>query len=209
MPVQLRFDTGLSGAEYVTREVWRLATLPQCPLHPRGGCGFARHGCYERKSPPGTLVARWYCPLGHCTFSLLPDHLAAQFPGTLEQLEQVVAAAEAAPSVHGCADALRVDEVELPGALRWLRRRLDAVRALLPMVFTLLGLPLQGGAVTIGALRRHLGVDCALPCLRQMLSKVLAALASPLGFRRRARAGADRTRTVQQPMGPDPPAAAS
>ena len=174
-----------------------------------GCCGFARHGCYERKCPPGTRIARWYCPLGHCTFSLLPDHLAAQFPGTLAHIEQAVAAAEAAPSLQACADALRADEVELPGALRWLRRRLDAVRALLPMVFTLLGLPLQGGAVTLGALRRHLGVDCALPCLRQMLSKVLAALASPLGFRRRARAGADRTRTVQQPMGPDPPAVAS
>ena len=78
MPVQLRFETGLTGADYVTREAWREARLSRCPLHPRGGCGFARHGTYERKTPAGTLIARWYCPQG-----LLPDHLAARFPGTL------------------------------------------------------------------------------------------------------------------------------
>ena len=83
MPVQLRFDTGLAGAEYVTRELWRRAILPRCPLHPRGGCGLARHGSYARKRPAGTRIARWYCPQGHRTFSLLPDHLAARFPGTL------------------------------------------------------------------------------------------------------------------------------
>ena len=78
MPVQLRFETGLAGAEYVTRELWRRAILPRCPLHPRGGCSLARHGSYARKRPAGTRIARWYCPQGHCTFSLLPDYLAAR-----------------------------------------------------------------------------------------------------------------------------------
>jgi hypothetical protein len=54
IPVQLRFETGLTGAHYVTREGWREARLSRCPLHPRGGCGFARHGTYERKTPAGT-----------------------------------------------------------------------------------------------------------------------------------------------------------
>jgi hypothetical protein len=65
------------------KQGWLSATLPRCPLHPQGGCGFARHGTYERVSPPGTRVARWYCPEGHCTFSLLPDCLAARLSGTL------------------------------------------------------------------------------------------------------------------------------
>ena len=39
-------------------------------MHPQGGCGFARHGSYERVDPPGTRIARWYCRVGHQTFSL-------------------------------------------------------------------------------------------------------------------------------------------
>jgi hypothetical protein len=209
MPVQLRFDTGLAGAEYVTRQAWRLATLPHCPLHPGGGCGFARHGTYARKTPAGTLVARWYCRLGHCTFSLLPDHLAARFPGTLGEIEHAVAAAEAAPSLEACADALRRDAVGLDSALRWLRRRLDPVRALLPLVLTLLPEALQGCAPSLAALRRHLGLggECVLEHLRRRLGEVLGALASPLGFRRRGTGGGAAVRGPQQPMGPDPPAA--
>ena len=107
MPVQLRYETGLTGAEYVTAEGWRLARLERCPLHPHGGCGFARHSTYRRKKPPGTYIARWYCPQGHCTFSLLPDHLAARFPGTLAEIEQVVATVEQASSVEAAANALR------------------------------------------------------------------------------------------------------
>ena len=62
------------------------------PIAARGGCGFSSHGAYERKCPAGTLIARWYCPQGHRTFSLLPDHLAARFPGTLSEIEHVVEA---------------------------------------------------------------------------------------------------------------------
>jgi len=209
MPVQLRFDTGLAGAEYVNRELWRWATLACCPLHPRGGCGFARHGSYARKTPAGTRIARWYCPQGHCTFSLLPDHLAARFPGTLAEIERVAAAAEAAHSLQACADALRPEPIGLPGALRWLRRRLDAARTLLPIVVTLLPQRLQGCAATIAAVRRHLGVDEALSTLRGVLAEHLPALAFPLGFGHRAPGGGHPGGGVQQHMGPDPPVAAA
>jgi len=134
MPVQLRFETGLTGAEYVTREAWREARLSHCPLHPRGGCGFARHGSYERKTPAGTRIARWYCPQGHRTFSLLPDHLAARFPGTLSEIESVVATVEQASSLETAADTLRSDPVTLPSAVRWVRRRVAPVRTLLTIV---------------------------------------------------------------------------
>lgn len=209
MPVQLRFDTGLAGAEYVTRELWRSASLACCPLHPRGGCGFARHGSYARKKPAGTRIARWFCPQGHCTFSLLPDHLAARFPGTLAEIEQVVAAAQAADSLQACADALRPEPIGLPGALRWLRRRLDAARTLLPIVVTLLPQLMQGCAPTIAAVRRHLGVDEVLSTLRDVLAEQLPALAVPLGFVHRARGGGAPAGGVQQHMGPDPPVPAA
>jgi hypothetical protein len=66
---------------------------------PNGGCGFARHGTYyARGTPPGTEIARWYCLTGHCTFSLLPDCLAARLPGTLAEVESVVRAVEQAPT---------------------------------------------------------------------------------------------------------------
>jgi hypothetical protein len=211
MPVQLRFETGPAGAEYVNRELWRLASLPHCPLHPRGGCGLARHGTYERKSPPGTRIARWYCRQGHRTFSLLPDHLAARLPGTLQQAEAAVAAAEVAPSLQACADALRPDPVGLPSALRWLNRRVQPVLHVLALTVTLLAPLLPGCAPTLAALGSRLGVAAGevLTRLRQELAAHLPALAAPLGFdprrpRRRGRAGA-----LQQYPGPDPPAAAA
>ncbi|MGH8607255.1 MAG: hypothetical protein ACREX9_07520 [Gammaproteobacteria bacterium] len=128
--MQLRFKTRLTSEEYVSRQAWCDASLPHCPLHPRGGCSLARHGTYERVNPPGTRVSRWYCPHGHRTFSLLPDCLAARFPGSLCTIEQVVAQVEQAESLEAVADRLRPD-VELPGAIRWTRRRVRSVHAAL------------------------------------------------------------------------------
>ena len=206
MPVQLRFKTGLTGEQYVTREFWRHARLQLCPLHPGGGCGFARHGTYERKTPRGTHVARWYCPRGHTTFSLLPDHLAARFPGTLNQIEQVVAAADAASSLQACANAMRPDPVSLPSALRWLRRRLTVVRSLLSIVVPMVPHLLQGCTPTIVAVRERLGVDGALGALRDLLEEHLGALAAPLGFGHRRLHGGEHRGALQQHKGPDPPA---
>ncbi|MDZ7590551.1 MAG: hypothetical protein U5L05_07600, partial [Rubrivivax sp.] len=225
MPVQLRFDTGLAGEHYVTRELWRLARLERCPLHPRGGCGFSRHGTYERKSPPGTCVARWYCPQGHQTFSLLPDHLAARFPGTLPEIERVVAAAEHASSVQACADALRPVTISLPSAMRWVRRRLARVRALLAIIVAMVPQHLQGCVPTIHAVHERLvaapaagsatpaqggsapdgAPGSALVRLRDLLSEHLAALACPLGFRHRHSSAGEHHGGLQQHMGPDPP----
>ena len=119
--MQLRYASELTGEQYVRAQAWRDARLERCPNHPRGGCAFARHGTYARKRPRGTQIARWYCPDSHTTFSLLPDCLAARFPGELDEVEAVVAHAEQATSTAAAADALRRDAVELPGAMRELR----------------------------------------------------------------------------------------
>jgi len=205
MPVQLRFETGLTGAEYVTREAWREARLSHCPLHPRGGCGFARHGTYGRKSPRGTHIARWYCPQGHRTFSLLPDHLAARFPGTLSEIERVVATVEQASSVETAADALRSDPIMLPSAVRWVRRRVRPVRALLTVLVGLFPQLLLGCAPTIGALRTRLACEQVLMLLRELAQLHLQALARPLGFQPPSYAGGEYQGGSQQRMGPDPP----
>jgi hypothetical protein len=205
MPVQLRFETGLTGADYVTGKAWREARLSRCPLHPRGGCRFARHGTYERKTPAGTLIARWYCPLGHRTFSLLADHLAARFPGTLSEIEQVIVTVEQAKSLEAAADALRRDPVTLTSAVRWVRRRVRLVRALLTIVVGLLPQPLLGCAPTIAALRARLACPQVLLLLRERVQLHLQALACPLGFRHPPYAGGEHPGGLQQRMGPDPP----
>jgi hypothetical protein len=205
MPVQLRFETGLTDADYVTRKAWREARLSRCPLHPHGGCGFARHSTYERKTPAGTLIARWYCPQGHCTFSLLPDHLAARFPGTLSEIERVVVTVEQAKSVEAAADALRSDPVTLDSAVRWVRRRLRLVRALLTIVVGLLPQSLLGCAPTIAALRARWACPQVLVALRERANTHLQALARPLGFWHPPYPAGEHPSSLQQRMGPDPP----
>ncbi len=203
--MQLRFETGLTSEEYVSRQAWREARLERCPLHPGGGCGLARHGTYERVQPPGARVARWRCPQGHCTFSLLPDCLAARLPGALAEVEAVVAAVEAAPSLEAAADVLRPD-IELPGAMRWTRRRVQRVHAALHRLRGVDPEHFAGWPPLVSAWRAGLGVEPVLPALRAIAVAHLHELPAPLGFSNRLRRGGESHRTFQHPMGPDPPA---
>jgi hypothetical protein len=204
-PVQLRFATGLTSAAYVSRQAWREASLPCCPLHPGGGCRFSRHGTYERKRPAGTRIARWFCEDGHCTFSALPDCLAARLSGSLEALEAVVVVLEQAPSLEAGADRVRGD-IELPGAIRWARRREQRVHAGLEVVLGVLWPLFAGCAPTVSALRAWLGVAPVLPALRTIAASHLAEIPAPLGFdpRRIGRGGPPRA-VRQHDQGPDPP----
>lgn len=203
--MQLRFETGLTGEDYVTREAWREARLLCCPLHPWGGCGFTRHGTYARKHPWGTKISRWYCREGHCTFSLLPDHLAARFPSTLAEIERVVETVESARSREAAAEVLRPDPITLPSALRWIGRRVAPVRELLAALIGMFPQPFLGCAPRIAALRARLGCVGVLSGLRELACVHLQALSCPLGFRHRSARGRNPPRGVQQPMGPEPP----
>ncbi len=77
--MQIALHTRSTVDAYIAGQQWRQARLT-CPLHPSGGCALARHGSYVRKRPAGVRIARWYCPEGRRTFSLLPDFLAARLP---------------------------------------------------------------------------------------------------------------------------------
>ena len=202
--VQLRFRTGLTGEQYVTAQGWRDATLVRCPHHPSGDCSLARHGTYARKTPPGTRIARWYCPESHTTFSLLPDCLAARLPGTLAELEDAVAAVERSPSVAAAA-ASRAGRSEPPGAMRWLRRRIRLVRRALTTVCGLLPERLAGCPPTILAFRGRLGTDAALTWLREMAAPQLPALPTPLGYAHHPAARGRPNLPFQQRVGHDPP----
>lgn len=133
--------------------------------------------------------------------------MAARFPGTLAEIERVVHAADTrTASLQACADALRPDPVSLPSASRWLRRRLAAVRPLLSLAVTLLGLA-PAAAQGVAALRHHLNLQatrlCVFEWLRALLQPHLPVLARPVGFAHRRWRGAARDEAFQQWMGPD------
>jgi hypothetical protein len=204
--VQIRFAYEHTGEEYVSQEGWRDASLPRCPLHPKGGCGFARHGTYERVSPPGTRIARWYCPAGRRTFSLLPDFLAARLSGTLAEVEAVVVAVEQAAGLEAACEELRLD-IELPGALRWVRRRVQAVHASLRLLRGLVPEFFASCPATLTAFAQRLGVGEVLGALRQIAAALLQHLPAPLGFLPRRTPGGGRGRARQHWVGADPPGA--
>ena len=203
--MQLRYETGLTGEQYVKAEAWRAARLERCPNHPHGGCSLARHGTYTRKTPRGTQIARWYCRESHTTFSLLPDCLAARFPGELDEVEAVVAHAEQAPSLAAAANALRRDTVELPGAMRWVARRVRLVHHVLTIVIGLLPELLTRCVPEVGAVRTRLDTDIALRTLRTLADPQLPVLPAPLGFQPHRLGTANRKGARQHKMGPDPP----
>lgn len=150
-------------------------------------------------------VSRWYCPTAQTTFSLLPDCLSSRLSGSLDEAERAVVLSEEL-GVEAAAQALRVEEVELPGALRWLRRRRRGVRAAVMALVT--AMPGRLGTVAeVGALRGVLATDRALVALREIGAAHLHVLPSPLGFRPLGVARGKGEMGLQHKTGPDPPSA--
>ncbi len=184
--MQIPLRTSLDTEAYIRNREWRAARLPGCPLHPAGGCSFARHGSYARVTPRGLRIARWYCPEGHRTFSLLPDFLAARMTGLLTSIEDSITGASTAKSFEAAASALRGPDITLPGAVRWLRRRVRAVRSVLDAV------------ARVGL---EMPADCdrgslLLELRRSLPPQTLGNIPAPLGFR-------PSRGNSQQGMGPD------
>lgn len=173
-------------------------------MHPEGGCGIAGHGAYERKSPAGLWIPRWYCRQGHVTVSLLPDFAASRLSSSLDEVEDAAAAVQGATSLEAAASALRPD-IELPGAVKWTRRRVNAVRATLVTVVGLLPAVLAGVELTILSFRAALGVERVLLALRAVASGHLPQLPPPVGFGPRSMSREKRRLLSQHRAGPDPP----
>jgi hypothetical protein len=175
LQIPLRTMSTIEG--YIATQEWRRARLPGCPLHSNGSCSFRRHGSYARVTSPGVRIARYYCPQGHMTFSLLPDFLAAQLPGSLMAVDRVVATAISAGSMEAAADTVRGLEVCLPGAVRWLRRRVTAVRRSVAAVRTI--------APSLSRQDLAEGKMPPLTQLRRALApQILHGIPPPLGFQR-------------------------
>ena len=199
--VQLRHETPLTSEAYLAEHGWVKARLTVCPRHPRGGCGLARHGTYSRKTPAGMRVTRYYCPTAQETFSLLPDCLASRLPSDLDDLERVVTQVAAARSVEAAADTLRPD-IELPSAVRWIRRRLSLVRAALVIAASLLPELLVSEA-SLRTLGVAWGTTRVLVELRGRVASHLVFLPPPIGFGPRPIRRPIRAPARQHAMGAD------
>jgi hypothetical protein len=135
----------------------------------------------------------------------LPDCLAARLSGTLAEVEQVVTAAEEAPSLWEVADLLRPDAWSKMSAVRWVWRRVRAVRAVLSAVVGLFPAQFAGIKPTLAALRQVMGTDGVLVALRELAADHLHALAAPVGFCPRRGRRTTRPHRHQHSMGPAPP----
>jgi hypothetical protein len=124
-------------------------------------------------------------------------------------VEAAVEAAEVAASQEAALEQVRAaaepDAVTLLAGLRWLRRRLSAVRAALVAMVTLVP-SLSGCRPTLAALRERLGVTEVLVTMRDIAAAHLPAMSSPLGFRARARGVRSERPRSPHKVGPDPPA---
>jgi hypothetical protein len=121
-------------------------------------------------------------------------------PGTLAEVEEVVLAVERASSQEKAAESLRI-EISLPGVLRWLRRRLLGVRAVLVTLSGLFPDLFAGCRPTLSDFRLALGVCPVLPELRGIAEPYLGFLPPPLGFGPRSRRGPPFGRGSQQSAG--------
>jgi len=175
--------------QYVAQKAWEAASLERCPDHPEGGCGFGRHGTYGRKCPVACQVARWYCPMGHKTYSLLPDCLAAQMTGTLHAAQQAAAAVERGEPVQPLGDLLRpadeaADAVGLAAGVQWIKRRSRNVIAGLLVVAGLMPEVFGDCSPTVDGFAQRLGSEAVLVRLRQRCAAHLQRVPAPIGFLR-------------------------
>ena len=119
----------------------------------------------------------------------------------------MVAHAEQAPSLAAAGDTLRRDAVELPGAMRWVERRVRLVHHVLSIVIGLLPEQLARCTAEMGAVRTGLQTETALRALRTLVAEQLPVLPAPLGFQPHRLSPRNRLRARQHKMGPDPPPA--
>lgn len=111
---------------------------------------------------------------------------------------------EQAASLEAACSGLRLD-IELPGALRWVGRRVHAVHASLNLLKGLLPDLFATCTATLTAFGEHLAVAQVLPGLRQIAAVLLHRLPAPLGFAPRRIPGDGSDGARQHRAGADPP----
>ena len=123
--------------------------------------------------------------------------------GSLDEAEQVVVRVEESSSVEKAAQKLRPD-IEVAGAVRWVRRRVQGVLESLVILVTLLPGRL-GTKARLVEVRRILATELALVALREIGVAHLHVLPRPLGFRPAGVRASKREDRLQHKTGADPP----
>ena len=136
----------------------------------------------------------------------MADCFAARLSGTLYEVEAVVEQVERAESLEAAADVLR-PEIELPGVLRWMRRRVQTVRLIFTLLKGLMPEWFVNCEPTLFSFREELALCWVLPALREIAAIHLPVLPPPLGFRPPSPFRGDSKILGQQRTGPDPPKA--
>ena len=203
--MQVRLRTELTAEQYITGEQWGNAKF--WPSQLRAESGYRRHGTYGRRKPNGLRVTRWYNRKKHLTVSALPDFAAARVSSSLAEIEDIVADVEQASgemSFEHIAGNLRRD-ISLPGAMRWVRRRMFWVGVALTTLGGLAADTLAGCALSVEQFRLRLGTECVLVRAREIAARNLARFPAPVGFGALPKSGKRRSKPVQHKSGSDPP----
>ncbi len=140
---------------------------------------------------------------------MLPDCLAAHLCGKLEEVERVVRAAEQATSRECAANTLRPDAIKLPGALRWVGRRVRGVQLFLSLMSSLYPVKFGGLEPPVSAFGDALGSGPLLALLRDSAAAQLPWLPTPVGFLARPNPAKSQKFQLQHSTGLDPPAQAA
>ena len=179
--IQFRSATKSSVGEYIDTKGWRLASSPPCQCGKGEDCVMTFHGTYARKHPEYMEVPRWRCRLADTTFSKLPDCLAAQMPGALQHLEDIVVAWSGGASLASLAREF-FSRSSTSAGRRHVKRTILAVERCLRPVPGLRPDLFSGFPVGLMAMREQLGTTSLLVDLREQCEPLLPVLRRPLGF---------------------------
>ncbi len=205
--IQVRFNTDLTATDYVKTRGWQKASQPECPFHPDRGCKLVGHGTYARKTPDGARVRRYRCRKSGTTVSMLPDCLAANQTGTLDEWEREAGVAAKAATLQAGADKLLPGvHIKPAGAQRWVSRRRWRIRFILQTLVTLSPNRFGGLEPHLEAFSGALGSDTVPVRLRAEAASRLHKLPAPLGFLRFRNTSPSRAPPIRQhATGLDPP----
>ena len=189
-------------------EPGKTQALGNCPLHSKGGMRLRQTWyLYPRQTPQGTRIARWYCPDGHSTFSLLPDCLSSRLPGSLIDVETAINKAENAPSQEAAVHTIFGSISVLPAFCAGSDAELFLVRTTLTLLTRVPSCSfLKIASPAFQRLRSALGVEYVLPALADVMqSPICIFYLAPIGFGPLPQRKRDKKTAFQHKTGTDPP----
>ena len=143
-----------------------------------GFCGSTRKGRYSRIGRVARTIQARRAAGGEVQ-ARYPTALLRTCAGSWRRVERVVRAAEQATSRECAANTLRTDAIKLPGALRWVGRRVRGVQLFLSLIISLYPVKFGGLEPTVSAFGDALGSGPLLAPAARQRSGAAALAADP------------------------------